>query len=85
MQGAAGSDAELRLRLFNLIRDLTASDYGGYNLVVTLHGEGSLQAQLLQTLRDTDLGPALSAVADAMDVELPSASTQPTSPLPIVR
>ncbi len=85
MQGAAGSDAELRLRLFNLIRDLTASDYGGYNLVVTLHGEGSLQAQLLQTLRDTDLGPALLAVADAMDVELPSVSTQPTSPLPIVR
>lgn len=63
LQGARGTDAELRLRLFNLIRDLTASDYGGYNLVVTLHGEGLLQAQLLQTLRDADLGPALEAVA----------------------
>ncbi len=85
LQGAHGTDAELRLRLFNLIRDLTASDYGGYNLVVTLHGEGSLQAQLLQTLRDADLSPALEAVANAMDVELPATAPKPPSPLPLIR
>lgn len=83
LQGARGTDAELRLRLFNLIRDLTGSDFGGYNLVVTLHGEGSLQAQLLQTLRDADLRPALAAVAHAMDVELPEVA-QPASPLPLL-
>jgi 4-hydroxybutyryl-CoA dehydratase/vinylacetyl-CoA-Delta-isomerase len=47
--------AEWRLRLFHLIRDLTASNFGGYNLVVTLHGEGSLQTQLLTTYREYDL------------------------------
>jgi aromatic ring hydroxylase len=84
LRGARGTDAELRLRLFNLIRDLTASDYGGYNLVVTLHGEGSLQAQLLQTLRDADLAPAVRAVANAIGVAVPAVG-QPGSPLPLVR
>ena len=35
--------------------DLTASEFGGYNLVVTLHGEGSLGAQLVQAVRDYDV------------------------------
>ncbi|MBI2322449.1 MAG: 4-hydroxybutyryl-CoA dehydratase, partial [Chloroflexi bacterium] len=55
LKGAAGTDAVLRLRLFHLIRDLTASDFGGYNYVVTLHGEGSLSAQALATYREYDL------------------------------
>ncbi|MBI4241095.1 MAG: hypothetical protein HY613_05205 [Candidatus Rokubacteria bacterium] len=55
LAGARGVPAEHRLRLFHLIRDLTASDFGGYNLVVTLHGEGSLQTQLLTTYREYDL------------------------------
>ncbi|MFQ5898139.1 MAG: 4-hydroxyphenylacetate 3-hydroxylase family protein [Candidatus Methylomirabilia bacterium] len=55
LAGAGEVPAEWRLRLFHLIRDLTASDFGGYNLVVTLHGEGSLQAQLLTTYREYDL------------------------------
>ena len=44
-----------RWRLAQLVRDLTASEFGGYNLVVTLHGEGSQQAQLVQAVRDYDL------------------------------
>lgn len=55
LAGAKGVPAAWRVRLFHLIRDLTASDFGGYNLVVTLHGEGSLQTQLLTTYREYDL------------------------------
>lgn len=85
LAGARGTSAELRLRLFHLIRDLTASDFGGYNLVVTLHGEGSLQAQLLQTLRDADLRPALEAVAAVLEHDLPPIASQPSSALPVAR
>jgi 4-hydroxybutyryl-CoA dehydratase / vinylacetyl-CoA-Delta-isomerase len=72
LAGPAGVDPELRLRLFHLIRDLTASDFGGYNQIVTLHGEGSLQAQVLQTLRDADLTRAVRAVADVLEAEIPA-------------
>lgn len=84
LQGAAGTDAETRLRLLHLIRDLTASDFGGYNLVVTLHGEGSLQAQLLQTLRDTDLTAPLAAVERIIG-PLPAIAATSPSALPVLR
>jgi 4-hydroxybutyryl-CoA dehydratase/vinylacetyl-CoA-Delta-isomerase len=77
--GAAGVDPELRLRLFHLIRDLTASEFGGYNQIVTLHGEGSLQAQVMQTLRDADLGAAVAAVADVLGEDLPAPESTPSS------
>jgi aromatic ring hydroxylase len=85
LAGASGTSAELRLRLFHLIRDLTASDFGGANLIVTLHGEGSLQAQLLQTLRDADLRPALEAVGYVLEQELPAMASKPSSALPVAR
>jgi len=84
LAGAAGVDPQLRLRLFHLIRDLTASEFGGYNQIVTLHGEGSLQAQVMQTLRDADLEPAVAAVADVLDEEL-RGPEPPRSELPLVR
>jgi aromatic ring hydroxylase len=55
LKGTASVPTERRLRLFGLVRDLTASDFGGYNYVVSLHGEGSLEAQSLTTYRDYDL------------------------------
>jgi aromatic ring hydroxylase len=65
--GGDGSDPECRFRLFQLIRDLTASDFAGYNEVVTLHGEGSLRAQLIQLLAATDVEGARNAVACALE------------------
>src|SRR3990170_1351783 len=53
----AGVDAETRLRAMNLVRDLTASDLGGYLEVLAIHAEGSLEAQKLTVLMDTDLEP----------------------------
>ena len=84
LQGAAGTDAELRLRIMHLIRDLTASDFGGYNYVVTLHGEGSMQAQLIQTLRDADLHGALEVLAHVLDEDVSMHSTLPRSALPLL-
>jgi aromatic ring hydroxylase len=81
LAGPESIDPEIRLRLFHLIRDLTASAFGGYNQIVTLHGEGSLQAQLLQTLRDADLAAAVEAVGavlgDPVPVPEPARSALP--------
>ncbi|MBI3013530.1 MAG: gamma-aminobutyrate dehydratase [Candidatus Tectomicrobia bacterium] len=53
--GKAEVAAEHRLRLMNLIRDLTASNFGGYNEVLAIHAEGSMEAQKITLLRDFDL------------------------------
>lgn len=49
---AAGNnfDGVDRLRVLNLISDLTASDYGGYQAVLAIHAEGSLEAEKLTIL-----------------------------------
>jgi 4-hydroxybutyryl-CoA dehydratase/vinylacetyl-CoA-Delta-isomerase len=79
LAGGERVDPELRLRLFHLVRDLTASEFGGYNQIVTLHGEGSLQAQVFQALRDADLSPAVRAVADVLDSEVPTPKPVPSA------
>jgi len=48
------STADQRLRLLNLVRDLTADAYGGKMMVTTLHAEGSMAAQKMMTLRGYD-------------------------------
>ncbi len=52
--GAKGFDAETRLRLLNLIGDLTASDFGGYQEVLAVHAEGGFEAEKLQAYREYD-------------------------------
>ena len=54
MGGAKGFDAEKRLRLLNLIGDLTASDFGGYQEVLAVHAEGGFEAEKLQAYREYD-------------------------------
>jgi aromatic ring hydroxylase len=53
--GADGVTAEQRLRLMNLLRDLVASDFGGYNEVLAIHAEGSLAAQRITVVREYDV------------------------------
>lgn len=48
---AGAVPGEDRLRILNLVADLTARDYGGYQSVVASHAEGSLEAEKLQLLR----------------------------------
>lgn len=54
MGGAKGFDAEKRLRLLNLVSDLTSSDYGGYQEVLAVHAEGGFEAEKLQAYREYD-------------------------------
>jgi aromatic ring hydroxylase len=57
LAGSAHATAEQRLRALNLVRDVTASDFGGYLEVLAIHAEGSLEAQKLTVLMDADLAP----------------------------
>lgn len=56
--GKKGVPTEHRLRMMNLISDLTASDFGGYQEVLAVHAEGSLEAEKLQTYREYDFKTA---------------------------
>ncbi|MBM4258173.1 MAG: gamma-aminobutyrate dehydratase [Deltaproteobacteria bacterium] len=56
--GKKGIPTEHRLRMLNLISDLTAGDFGGYQEVLAVHAEGSLEAEKLQTFREYDFNSA---------------------------
>ena len=49
--GRDGVSAAERMKMMNFIRDLTSSDYGGYQEVLAIHAEGSLEAEKMQILR----------------------------------
>jgi 4-hydroxybutyryl-CoA dehydratase / vinylacetyl-CoA-Delta-isomerase len=55
---AAGS-AEARLRLMHAISDLTTRDFGGYQSVLAVHAEGSIEAEKLQMFRSYDASRAI--------------------------
>jgi len=61
--GKRGFGATNRLRVMNLIRDLLASDFGGYNEILSIHAEGSLEAQKLTILREFDAAAARAFAA----------------------
>ena len=56
----AAAPAEERLRVINLIADLTARDFGGYHAVLAVHAEGSIEAEKMQIFRAYDAKPALA-------------------------
>jgi 4-hydroxybutyryl-CoA dehydratase/vinylacetyl-CoA-Delta-isomerase len=47
----AAAPAEDRLRVINLIADLTTRDFGGYQAVLAVHAEGSIEAEKMQIFR----------------------------------
>lgn len=63
--GKKGVSAETRLRAMNMVSDLTASDFGGYQEVLAIHAEGSIEAEKLTIFRSYD---AESAVAYAREL-----------------
>ncbi len=69
LQGRAGVSGEARLRMMNLIRDLVASDLGGYLEVLAIHAEGSLETQKLTVLMDYDLDRVKRLAAQAGGLE----------------
>jgi 4-hydroxybutyryl-CoA dehydratase/vinylacetyl-CoA-Delta-isomerase len=48
-------DVEQRMRVYNMIRDLTADAYGGWQFVVALQAGGGLPAQRLMMNRTYDM------------------------------
>ena len=52
--------AEARLRVMNLIADITVRDFGGYHAVLAIHAEGSIEAEKMQILRSYDATRALA-------------------------
>ncbi|MBN9570883.1 MAG: hypothetical protein J0H30_07475, partial [Alphaproteobacteria bacterium] len=50
-----------RMRVYNLIRDLTADAYGGWHLVVALQAGGGLNAQRIMMNRTYDMAAAREA------------------------
>jgi aromatic ring hydroxylase len=52
--GKAGVTAAERLRLLNMISELTASDFGGYQSVLAIHAEGSIEAEKMTIHREYD-------------------------------
>jgi aromatic ring hydroxylase len=50
LSGANGVDGGERLRVMNLISDLTTGEFGGYQAVLAVHAEGSIEAEKLTIL-----------------------------------
>ena len=57
--GAAKAPAVDRLRLMNLIAELTASDFGGYQAVLAVHAEGSIEAEKMTIWRQHEVEPSI--------------------------
>jgi 4-hydroxybutyryl-CoA dehydratase / vinylacetyl-CoA-Delta-isomerase len=68
-------DVETRMRIYNLIRDLTADAYGGWHLVVALQAGGGLSAQRTMMNRTYDIaGAKAMALAAAGAVQTAAAA-----------
>lgn len=50
LEAAGGVTGEERLRVLNLISDLTTGEFGGYQAVLAVHAEGSIEAEKLTIL-----------------------------------
>jgi aromatic ring hydroxylase len=70
LKGRAGAEAEPRLRALNLAADLTASDFGGYQEVLAVHAEGSIEAEKLTILRNYDAGKAKAYARGLAGIEV---------------
>jgi len=57
---AAARPAAERLALMNLASDLLAREYAGYQSVLAVHAEGSLEAEKLMIQRSYDAAPAVA-------------------------
>lgn len=62
-------DVETRMRVYNLIRDLTADAYGGWHLVVALQAGGGLAAQRFMMNRIYDMAGAREMALAAAGVK----------------
>jgi 4-hydroxybutyryl-CoA dehydratase/vinylacetyl-CoA-Delta-isomerase len=69
LAGRKGAKAEERLKLFKLIRDISATEFAGEWMVGTIHGEGSLQAQKLSIGREYNVWNCVNYVKEILRIE----------------
>ncbi len=68
--GREGVPVENRLKAMNLVKELTATDFSGYQAVLAIHAEGSIEAEKLAMVREHDslrckqLAKRLAGIAD---------------------
>ncbi len=58
-----------RVKVINLIRDLAASDFGGYHELLAIHAEGSLEAQKITIFRGYDLLQCMQVAKKVAGIE----------------
>ncbi|MBI3994053.1 MAG: 4-hydroxyphenylacetate 3-hydroxylase [Candidatus Lambdaproteobacteria bacterium] len=68
-----GVAVEDRMKLYNLIRDISADAYGGWELVTTLQAGGGLTAQKIVSYRTYDLAGAKQEALRAAGIARPAA------------
>ncbi len=54
LESSGGVSGQERLRVMTMISDLTAGEYGGYQAVLAVHAEGSIEAEKLTILAQYD-------------------------------
>ena len=54
LKGRASVKVEDRLKAINLVKELTATDFAGYQAVLAIHAEGSIEAEKLAMVREHD-------------------------------
>lgn len=54
LEAGGGIDGEERLRILRMVSDLTTGEYGGYQAVLAIHAEGSIEAEKLTILAKYD-------------------------------
>ena len=72
LAGNAAMPSDHRFRLIKLVKDLVASDLGGYWEVTTIHAEGSLAAQRLAVYGAADFSRYRSAARRAARIQNPA-------------
>ena len=67
--GRPGIGGKERLRAMNFVKELTSSDYGGYQEVLAVHAEGSLEAEKLMIARAYDAKRTMNLVKGMAGIE----------------
>jgi 4-hydroxybutyryl-CoA dehydratase / vinylacetyl-CoA-Delta-isomerase len=76
LESSGGVSGKHRLRVLNMISDLTTGEYGGYQAVLAIHAEGSIEAEKLTILAQYDRASAIDYahwLAGIDDTEWPPA------------
>ncbi len=70
--GGKGAGAEARLRLLNLITDVTTAELGGYHSVLAIHAEGSIEAEKLTIYRTAPFARYVALAKELAGLPVPA-------------